>query len=86
MRIKFKKNFQRKFLQEVLTKINCPTISELSNRISVNYSTLKNYFTEERLLSEEILNRLCGISGIDKNKLNFKILDDNWGKIKGGKN
>jgi len=86
MRIKFRKDFQRKFLQEVLIKINCPTIKELSNRISINYSTLKNYFIEDRLFSEEILNRLCEISGIEKSKLNFKILDENWGKIKGGKN
>jgi len=86
MRIKFKKTFQRKFLNEVLIKIDCPTIKELSNRISVNYSTLKNYFIEDKLLSEEILNRLCEISGVEKNKLKFEILDDNWGKIKGGKN
>jgi len=86
MRIKFNKGRQRKFLKEVLLKINCPSL-RLINQIGfdINYQTLKSYFNENRTLPKELFENLCKISGIDKTKLKFDILNDNWGKIIGGK-
>ena len=46
---------------------------------------MKNYYVEERLLPESFFNDLCYVAGIDKKKLKFKIVEDNWGQVKGGK-
>ncbi len=85
-RVKFKKGFQRKFLQEVLEKINCPSLRELSKRgFDISYSGLKNYFIERRNLPLEFFNDLIRISGVDKNKIDFEIVEDNYGQVIGGK-
>lgn len=86
MRIKFKKGFQRKFLKEVLEKINCPSVRELRKRgFDISYSSLKNYFVERRNLPEDFFNDLCKLAGLNKNNFSYEILDDNFGRIKGGK-
>lgn len=85
LRIKFQKGEQRKFIKEVLEKINCPSLRELGNRLGVNYSTLKNYLNEERCLPENLFNDLCSTSKINKEKLHFEVLQENWGQVKGGK-
>ena len=85
-RVKFRKGLQRNFIQEVLKRINCPSLRELINRgIDINYSTLKNYYNEDRLISEGIFNELIGISGLNKSEFNFELIDENWGQVKGGK-
>lgn len=86
MRIKFQKGEQRKFVQEVLRKINCPSLKELINRgIDVNYSTLKNYYNEERTLPESLFNELIGLSGLNKEEFKIEMIKEHWGQIKGGK-
>ena len=65
--------------------MNCPSLKELSNRIGVNYSSLKNYFNEERTLPYDSFNDLCYVSQIDKKNLDFEILDENYGQVIGGK-
>ena len=85
MRIKFKRKKQREFLKKVLEKINCPSLKELSNRTGINYSSLKNYFSEERTLPYDSFNDLCYVSQIDKKKLDFEILDENYGQVIGGR-
>ena len=86
MRIKFQNGQQREFIKKVIEKINCPSLRELINRgIEVNYSTLKNYFNEERCLSEGLFYELIEISGLNKNELHFEIINENWGQVKGGK-
>jgi len=86
MRIRFKKGEQRKFIKRVIEKINCPSLRELINRgIEVNYSTLKNYYNEERLLSDKLFYELIEISELNKNELDFNIINENWGQVKGGK-
>ena len=85
MRIKFQKGEQRNFIQKVLSGINSPSLRELGNRLSVNYSTLKNYFNEERCLPESLFKDLCYISKINKEDFDVEYLDENWGQIKGGK-
>ncbi len=115
MRIKFRKTQQRKFFDEILLKLNCPSLRLLNQfGFKINYQTLKSYYHENRTLPKELFENLCKISGMEyrkqspisispsmfsvfpkskkpegfgeKNKLNFKIINDNWGKVKGGKN
>ena len=86
-RVKFKKTEQRKFLKKVLIELNCPYLKELINRgFEINYSTLKNYFSESRLLPQNLFEELCYASKINPKKLKIKYLKNNWGQIKGGKN
>jgi hypothetical protein len=95
-RVKFEKNPQgddssnegpqRKFLKDVLVRINCPSLRELINRgFDVSYSTLKNYFSEKRLLPENLFKNLCYVAKIDPSSLNVEYLKENWGQVKGGK-
>jgi len=85
MKAKFSPGKQREFLNEVLKKVNCPSLRELINRgVDVKYSSLKNYYIERRLLPLLLVENLCNLSGIDKNQLKFKILEENWGQIMGG--
>ena len=85
MRVMFGKGRQREFLKSVLINANSPSLRELSRRLGVSYSTLKNYYVEARFLPENLFNDLCSISGISKKKLNVKLGGDNWGQVKGGK-
>ncbi len=83
MRIKFKdKKLQREFIKKVILACSAPSLRELSRRMNVNYSTFKNYYTGDRLMSAELYNGLCKISGV---KVRFKEVLDNWGQVKGGK-
>jgi len=84
-RVKFQKGEQRKFIQDVLGRINSPSLRELGNRLGVNYSTLKNYFNEERCLPENLFNDLLYISKINKENYKMEYLKENWGQVKGGK-
>ncbi len=86
MRIKFNKGDQRKFFKQILENTNCPSLKELVNRgISVNYSTLRNYYNEERLIPEQLFRELLIFSDLDEKKLNFEIVEEYLGQIKGGK-
>lgn len=86
MRIKFKKGEQRKFIQKVLVISGCPSLSELRRRgFDINYSTLKNYFNEDRTLPENLFNELVEFGKLSKEDFVFEVLEENWGKIKGGK-
>ncbi len=93
MRVKFKKGKQREFIGIVLQRIGAPSLAELIERgINVNYQTLKNYYLERRLLPFTLFEELCFLSGINdelgnkKMKLEYSLLDDNWGRTKGGLN
>ena len=86
MRIKVKKGEQRKFLGKVLENLGAPSLRELINRgVGVPYSTLKNYYLEERMLPENLFNDLCGLSGIEKEDLEIELVQDSWGQVKGGR-
>ncbi len=84
-RVKFRqKGQQRKFLQEVLKKVNCPSLGAFEQfGFDIPYSTLKNYFSEHRLLPEDFFKELCDFAKIIPKNIEF--LKDNWGQIKGGK-
>jgi len=86
MRIRFRKGRQRKFLDLVVEKINSPSVRGiLQFGFDVPYSTLKNYYNESRLLPRDFFDDLCEIANIDKKSLNFKEVDENWGRVKGGR-
>jgi len=86
MRIRFPKGKQRKFLNLTIERLNSPSLRGiLQFGLGIAYSTLKNYYNESRLLPKELFEDLCEIARIDKLELNFEEVDENWGKIKGGK-
>jgi len=82
MRVKFGKGEQREFLQKVLIAVGAPSLKELSWRVGVNYSSLKNYFIEERTLSKELFGNLCLIAHLNEKR---GFIEENWGQVKGGK-
>lgn len=82
MRVKFRKGKQREFLKKVMDLEGIPTLRELGNRVDVNYSTMKNYFSEARLLPKVLFDRLVAVSGA---KRKVVLIDDYWGQVKGGR-
>ena len=85
-RVKFRKGEQRKFLDLVVKRLDCVSLRGiLQFGFEINYNSLKNYYTERRLLPRNFFENLCRIAKL--NNLDFKInyLDENWGQIKGGK-
>lgn len=87
MRIGFsRKGEQRKFLKLVLERVNCPSIKVFEQfGLGINYSTMKNYFSEKRLLPEDLFNKMCYLAKLNISDFEFDLLDDNWGQVKGGK-
>jgi len=85
-RIKFRNRQQRKFLQLILQRINSPSLRELRNRgIEIPYSTLKNYFSEDSLMPENLFFELCQLANISPSLFSVKKLSESWGQIIGGK-
>ena len=86
MRIKFKRGGQRKFLDLVVERLNSPSVRGiLQFGFDVPYSTLRNYYNESRLLPEELFLDLLEVSGLREDELKVERVDENWGKVKGGK-
>lgn len=78
MRVKFKLGEQRKFLDLVVNRLNCVSIRGiLQFGFNVSYNSLKNYYTERRLLPKEFFDDLCHISKLNQKDLNVKYLEDN---------
>lgn len=87
MRVKFLKGQQKKFLDLAIEKTNSPSLRGLIQfGFSVPYSTLKNYHNESRLLPKNLFIDLCSLSGIQQDYFKVIFLDENWGRVKGGRN
>lgn len=87
MRVKFQKGMQRKFFEMVLSRAKCPSLRSLISRgFDFSYSTLKSYYSENRTLPENLFIDLCIFASLDRESIKFELLDDNWGKVLGGKN
>lgn len=87
MRVKFKKGKQREFLKKILKNLNCPSLHSLNQfGFNIPYSTLKNYFSEDRTLPKEFFTDLCYLAKLDENKFEVKFLEEHFGQILGGKN
>ena len=85
-RIKFRNGKQREFLNLVIEKLDSPSLrGVLQFGFEVPYSTLKNYYNESRLLPMNLFNDFCEVAKIDSLELNFEFMDNNWGKVKGGR-
>lgn len=85
MRVKFEKGQQKKFIVNVMKKLNSVTLRDLSNRLNLSYSSIKKYNNELRLLPFGLFEDLCKVCDLNKKLLNVTFLEDNWGQIKGGK-
>ena len=86
MRIRFRRGGQRSFLNLVVERLSSPSVRGiLQFGFDIPYSTLKNYYNESRLLSSELFDDLCEVANIDKDSLSFEFVDENWGKVKGGR-
>jgi hypothetical protein len=86
-RIKFlDKGAQRAFLIELLKRVSCPSLRAFEQfGFDVPYSTLKNYFVEARLLPEELFFNFVTLGKFELKNLKFQVLEENWGRVKGGK-
>ena len=83
VRVMFEKGKQKKFIKQALINLNCPSLRRINQfGFDINYQTLKSYFNENRTLPYEFFDNLCILSGL---KPKVKLLEDNWGKVKGGK-
>jgi hypothetical protein len=86
-RIKFWKGQQRKFFDLVIFNLNSPSLRGLIQfGLKINYQTLKSYYNENRTLPEDFFKDLCILGKIDEKNAKVRVLDENWGQRKGGKN
>jgi len=79
------KGKQRKFIDDVLTKTACPSLGELSKRVGMNYQTLKNFYSERRVLPLELFGVLLGLSNLNRDNFKCQEIPENLGQICGGK-
>jgi site-specific DNA-adenine methylase len=85
-RVKFNKGEQREYLDLVIQKLNCLSLRGLLQfGFNVNYSTLRNYYIERRLLPLNFFQDLNHLAKINQKNLKITILGDNWGQSLGGK-
>jgi len=86
MRVLFLKGKQREFISLVLEKIMAPSLRKLEQYgINIKYQTLKSYYAETRTLPLGLFEDLCRLGEINEKKLKFRLIADNWGKVKGGR-
>ena len=84
-RVVFKKNQQKKFIDEVCKKLDL-NLKQISQKFQISYSAIKKYRREELLIPFHVLKKLCTVSHIDINKMDFvELRKPNWGQVKGGK-
>lgn len=85
-RVKFNVGEQRKFLERVISESGAPSLRALNQfGFDVSYSTLKNYFNEERTLPEDFFIDLCKLIKVDSDIFHVEFLEENWGQVKGGR-
>ncbi len=86
MRIRFGVGGQRKFLDLIIEKTSSPSLRGLLQfGLETNYSTLKNYYNESRLMPEFLFEELLEIGRISREDVEFELVNENWGRVKGGK-
>ncbi len=85
MRIRLKKGYQRKLILLVKNK-NSFTWEKLGREIGVVSNYLVNELAnEKRTISRQVYNKLSKLSDINFDKHIVNILEENWGRVKGGK-
>lgn len=83
-RVVFPFGEQRQFIQNVCKEKSLRKFL-IDNKIDVSYSAFKKYYSERSTISLHVFNLLCDIGKIEKNSLDFKTVNENWGAVKGGK-
>jgi len=85
-RVLFKTEKQREFLKLVKARLKCVSIrSLLQFGIKTSYSSLKNYYSERRLMGRDLFEDLCYLAKINPDNLDVVYLKASWGQVKGGK-
>ncbi|MDP2924977.1 MAG: hypothetical protein Q8N99_01250 [Nanoarchaeota archaeon] len=85
-RVLFKPGEQRKFFNRAISDLNCISLRGiLQFGLEVKYNSLKNYYTERRLLPKSFFEDLCYLAKINPASLKVKYINGNWGQVKGGK-
>lgn len=85
-RVKFEKGKQKRFFDSVIERLRCVSLRGiLQFGFDIPYSSLKNYYSERRLLPKDFFDDLCHIAKVNVNELDVEYLGENWGQIKGGK-
>lgn len=85
-RIRFQKGKQKAFLDLCIANLNCISLRGLLQfGVNTNYDSLKNYYTERRLLPRGLFEDLVYLAKIDSRDLDVEIIGGNWGQINGGK-
>jgi len=87
MRVRFlRKDGQRAFLDLLIEKLRVGSLRGLLQfGFDVRYSTLKNYYAEVRLMPKELVLDFCEVAGIGFEELEVEEVEENWGKVLGGK-
>jgi len=86
MRVKFGRGGQRKFLDLVVARLRAVSVrGVLQFGFDIPYSTLKNYYNGSRLLPGGLFDDLCAVANISKDSLSFEFVNENWGKVLGGR-
>lgn len=87
MRIRFlKKGGQREFLDLVILKLNISSLRGLLQfGFDVNYSSLKNYYSEMRLMPKDLVLDFCEIANIEFAGLGVEEVMEHWGQVRGGR-
>ncbi|MCD6496612.1 MAG: hypothetical protein J7K54_05045 [Candidatus Aenigmarchaeota archaeon] len=84
MRVRLLKGRQNELIKKAK---NGKTWKELSMELGLNSDYLRTDISKEKvLLKQETFKKLCSMAKTDFSKFVIEILDDNWGKKKGGRN
>ena len=85
-RVLFAKGKQRAFLDRVFQILGSPSLRALSQfGFTIPYGTLKNYYSEHRLLPQQLFEQLCYLAKMDGGRMGARFILGNWGMVKGGK-
>ncbi|RMD45270.1 hypothetical protein D6829_02640 [Candidatus Pacearchaeota archaeon] len=85
-RVFFRNGGQREFLKAAIRKLNSPSLRGLLQfGLRVNYSTLKNYFVESRILPKDLFLDICLLCGFNPKDFDVEFISGRWGQVKGGR-
>ncbi len=85
-RVEFERGCQKAIFDKILKKNELYSLRNISKDLSINYSTLKKYHQEKRLMKIFFVRKLCNFYTIPFDSLKIKeIKEPNWGAVIGGK-
>jgi len=85
-RVLFKSGEQRKFLDLIISQLGSISLRGiLQFGFEVKYSSLKNYYTERRMIPKDFFEELCYLAKVSVEDLDVEYVAENIGQIKGGR-